>query len=293
MRAGISQRGATTFNRDPFLTLNRNFDTDEDNSTSSSIIVTRPPKGFEEREEEDSPFSMSLRHSREKSESGYPGLFRRIISTFLWFFSITWVRQEQIINFDCFMIGAQLCYLGCILYRTLKNFEAENWLESEDLAAIEDFESTLIFRDLILNDEICLPLFRTHGVAKGLVNSGALRGRMHMIQTRGRKSEGKKEAMKNGDDYAAVYKPDREREINNAGEDSRKGRRSTEHRPASCSIRRHRKNDDVYSYVVGVGSVMGYWVTFDQALLRGIPKGGIVSQEEVEIHLGLERNFSA
>ena len=58
-----------------------------------------------------------------------------------------------------------------------------------------------------------------------------------------------------------------------------------------CTIRMHRKNDDVYSYVVGVGSVMGYWVTFDQPLLRGIPKSGIVSQEEVEIHLRLERNF--
>jgi len=34
MRVGVSQRGATTFNRDPFLTLNRNFDTDEDNSAS-------------------------------------------------------------------------------------------------------------------------------------------------------------------------------------------------------------------------------------------------------------------
>jgi len=54
----------------------------------------------------------------------------------------------------------------------------------------------------------------------------------------------------------------------------------------------HRKNDDVYSYVVGIGSIMEYWVIIDQ-VLREIPKGGIVSQEEVEIHLGLERNFSA
>lgn len=58
------------------------------------------------------------------------------------------------------------------------------------------------------------------------------------------------------------------------------------------AIRMHRKNDDVYSYVVGIGSIMEYWVIFDQ-VLREIPKGGIVSQEEVEIHLGLERNFSA
>ena len=57
------------------------------------------------------------------------------------------------------------------------------------------------------------------------------------------------------------------------------------------AIRMHRKNDDVYSYVVGIVSIMEYWVTFDQ-VLRGIPKD-IVSQEEVEIHLRLERNFSA
>lgn len=42
MRVGVSQRGATTFNRDPFLTLNHNFDTDEDNSTSSA----RSDNGF-------------------------------------------------------------------------------------------------------------------------------------------------------------------------------------------------------------------------------------------------------
>jgi len=57
-----------------------------------------------------------------------------------------------------------------------------------------------------------------------------------------------------------------------------------------------RKNGDAYSYLVGVGSVMGYRVTFDRMSLRRIPKGSsIVSQEEVEIQLRLEleRNFSA
>lgn len=55
-----------------------------------------------------------------------------------------------------------------------------------------------------------------------------------------------------------------------------------------CSTRVPRKNGDAYSYLAGVGSVMGYQVTFDRTL-RGIPEGGIVSQEEVEIQLGLER----
>ncbi|EZA61101.1 hypothetical protein X777_08313 [Ooceraea biroi] len=36
MRVGASQRGATTFNREPFLTLNCSFDTDDDNSASSA-----------------------------------------------------------------------------------------------------------------------------------------------------------------------------------------------------------------------------------------------------------------
>jgi len=65
---------------------------------------------------------------------------------------------------------------------------------------------------------------------------------------------------------------------------------------ARCSTRVPRKNGDAYSYLVGVGSVMGYRVTFDRMSLRRIPKGSsIVSQEEVEIQLRLEleRNFSA
>lgn len=36
---------------------------------------------------------------------------------------------------------------------------------------------------------------------------------------------------------------------------------------------------------------MGYRFTFDRALLRGIPEGGIVSQEEIEIQLGTREEF--
>lgn len=61
------------------------------------------------------------------------------------------------------------------------------------------------------------------------------------------------------------------------------------------ALRVLRKNGDAYSYLVGVDSVMGYRVMFGRTSLRGISEGGIVSQEEVEIQLGmeLERNFSA
>lgn len=64
---------------------------------------------------------------------------------------------------------------------------------------------------------------------------------------------------------------------------------------ACFSIHVPRKNGDACSYLVGVDSVMGYRVMFDRTSLREIPEGGIVSQEEVEIQLGmeLERNFSA
>ncbi|EGI61619.1 Fatty acid synthase [Acromyrmex echinatior] len=325
MRVGVSQRGATTFNRDPFLTLNCNFDTDEDNSASSSIIVTRPPKGFEEREEKEDRFGKPreyrMQHPREKAEETKFKVDQHF-HTSEWVKDVTinvlrsnktWGSYKHLKLSQSEarpVLTAQLVrQLVCANLSTLYWVENNRSVESYHEDLVNDVYSSLNFEDVLLTTG---KIIFTQTLLKGWLDQyfpigmeyvGLDANKQCVMGIRETKTRGKKEAMENGDGYAAVYKPDEEREINNAIEG-----RETEHRvpyalansprfrgrpgrvkyTICCSIGR---NDDVYSYVVGVGSIMGYWVTFDQ-VLRGIPKGGIVSQEEVEIHLRLE-NFSA